>query len=650
MTAGHPTHQNNNPVDRGVYYFTSHDDGRTWSEKIRHDQLSDDLGYTADYIPRGTAVTTNMLEVPNLTVDGVTAPEGLGYLMHTYAFGYIWATVDGGVHWIKVADSEAYENGAANGYGAPVYLENEIAWEVLDNSVGDIYAVFRRQASTGYKREYVFSREMSSGDLGITFTELHDQSLGNLRARRAHHDMFKISSGPHAGRLMFSTPGAYSRHNPRLAITEEAIRDGGIYSGMYKEVSLYDGLAWGQSGVVYLEDGLSNTQGMGKDAIVVIGESEPMDLQTHQIIDLKPDGKGRDERYTTSLLIFSMDYYDALANFVPVIPTPDGGTGFEAFEGWEGYPLQQASTPFNKPVTTDSNGNKWSGDGHIWNQDDPNLPRNGSQVMGLGLNSAGYESVEVDVASDGVSKVSFYIKRFSSDTSPVTATLDYDTGSGWINAWEQTFNSSTLPNNYELVEVPVNQPGDVKIRFGIAGVKGLIFDDVSFIPYQTEKGSDLASNFAASQGWESGDLFLQSASEGSSRLSDHNGVQWTGAFYLLDQNTGVQTRTGGQALGLKPGTSGSSSIEIEPDNMLGIREVSFYLKRYTGAGDVNMRVDYNSGHGWINTWSQKFQNGKIADSYIQVNVPVYQSGDVKLRITADNATGLVVDDVVISSM
>ena len=312
MSAGHPSHQHNNLKDRGIYYFTSSDDGRTWSEKIRHNQLSDALKFTPENIPRGVAITTNMLEVSGLSVDGITAPEGLGFLMHTYFRGYIFATLDGGINWIKVADSVAYENGKTNGLGKPIYLNNEMSWEVLDNSAEDIYVVFRRQATSGYKREYVFSKEMKSGNLGIKFTGLYNCSLANLKARRCHHGMSKITQGSDAGKLIFSYQGSGSRYHPRLAITKKPIGEQGIYKGMYKEVSLYDDLAWGYTDVVYLEDGLLHTCGMGKDAIVMFGESEPMNVTNHQIINLKPNGKGLDERYTTSLLIFSMDYYNAL--------------------------------------------------------------------------------------------------------------------------------------------------------------------------------------------------------------------------------------------------------------------------------------------------------------------------------------------------
>jgi len=319
MTAGHPSHQKNNLTDRGIYYFTSTDDGRTWSEKNRHDQLSNLLGFTSTHIPRGPSITTNLLKVPGLTIDNIQAPKGQGLLMHTYAHGYIWGSLNAGKTWQMVADSAAYVNGKSNGYNQPIYLENEIAWDVLDNDEQDIYAVFRRQARSGYKNEYVFSKNMSSGTLGITFKGVHSQRLKNLKALRAHHDMVKIPSGKEAGRLIFSTPGAYSRHNADIAITKKAIGNEGILKDMFTQVSLYQEIAWGQSGIIYLKNNLPYTQGMGKDAMIVISESEPMDIHTHQIINLKPNGKGRDERYTTSALIFSMDYFNALANFDGVV-------------------------------------------------------------------------------------------------------------------------------------------------------------------------------------------------------------------------------------------------------------------------------------------------------------------------------------------
>ena len=146
---------------RGTYYLTSTDDGRTWSsEPQRHDDIYK-LTFTGSYltpnpssqggnIPKGHQPSINLLHVPGLTLDDVVAPAGRGLLMHTYEEGYLFASVNGGVNWSKVAKY----NGCTN-----VNMMNEIAWAVLPNDNGDIYMMFRRNAQTGYNLEYVITKE-----------------------------------------------------------------------------------------------------------------------------------------------------------------------------------------------------------------------------------------------------------------------------------------------------------------------------------------------------------------------------------------------------------------------------------------------------------------------------------------------------------
>lgn len=480
--AGHPSHQGSNLIDRGIYTFTSLDDGVTWSQKKRHDQLSDLIGFTSTTIPRGNAITTNLLEVPGLTLDGIEAPAGQGLLLHTYADGYIFASIDGGVKWAKVADSLAYANAATNGYHKAIHLNNEIGWDVIDNADKDIYAVFRRQADTGYKDEYVFSKTMTTGDLGIHFKHIFNQELGNFPAKRAHHDMFKIATGPDQGKFIFSRPGSYSRANPRLAITTEPLAE--VVSDMFTEVSLYDGLAWGQSGVVYLEDGLPSTQGMGKDAILLVSESEPMDTSSHQIINLKPDGKGKDERYTTSALILSMDYFNALAGALSKIPgaTP-GSSGFEAIEGWTGYPKQQQPTAFSS--VTDNTGTVWAGAGYIWHHTDATVSHSGSQALALGLDTSGVSQLTITPPTlTDIEEISFYYKSYSDSSTSLTASLEYQMvpDGDWYSLWDGYWSRVSNLQNYTKAVIPVNRFGVYSLRLSVKGLKGLIFDDFIIKP------------------------------------------------------------------------------------------------------------------------------------------------------------------------
>ena len=70
------------------------------------------------------------------------------------------------------------------------------------------------------------------------------------------------------------------------------------------------------------------------------------------------------------------------------------------------------------------------------------------------------------------------MKRFSSNTSTIAATLDYNTSSGWVNVWSQTYQGSSIPSDYIEISVPINQTGNIQLRWGITGTKGLIIEDI----------------------------------------------------------------------------------------------------------------------------------------------------------------------------
>ena len=317
----------NNVDYRGIYYFKSIDDGATWTEPIEHVGLNKVVlkgtkpvtrnGITYGNVPTGIGPTTNILKVPGLVLDGQTAPEGQGLLLHTYAWGYMFASIDGGTTWKKVADYNGCDD---------VVMLNEVAWEVLDNDNQDIYMLFR--AGGSYKLEYVITKEMTSSTdkkhCGLTFRAKHNRSLENVPGNTAHHWMDVVPQGPDKGTLLFSTPGnrpAYKRYHAWLWVSREPITgEKTITSNLFHTPArVKHDIGWGQSAVEYLKSGLSNTRDMGKDAIVLVGESEPMHKDTHQIIDLKPDNiltsaKFADERLTATTFVLSREYLELLLN------------------------------------------------------------------------------------------------------------------------------------------------------------------------------------------------------------------------------------------------------------------------------------------------------------------------------------------------
>ena len=338
VSAGH-SHQNIQPwanVDyRGIYYFKSIDDGVTWTGPTEHVGLNKVVlkgtkpvtmdGITYGNVPRGMSPTTNILKVPGLVLDGQTAPEGQGLLLHTYSWGYMHASIDGGTTWKKVADHNACLG---------VEMLNEVAWEVLDNDAQDIYMLFRETGFQGsgyrytYKPEYVITREMTSSTnsnhCGLTFRAKHGRSLGNVPGNSSHHWMDVVPQGPDKGTLLFSNPGsriAYDRYHAWLWVSREPITgEKTITSNLFQTPArVKHDVGWGQSAVEYLKSGLSNTRDMGKDAIVLVGESEPIHKDTHQIIDLKPDNtytgdKFSDERFTATTFVLSWEYLELLLN------------------------------------------------------------------------------------------------------------------------------------------------------------------------------------------------------------------------------------------------------------------------------------------------------------------------------------------------
>lgn len=311
--AGHPGHQNANQKIRGIYYYTSTDEGKTWSTRKRHDELSAKIGIElGQKIPNGASPNCNILVVPGMTLDGKKAPKGQGLLFSTYAHGYIWGSIDGGKKWSMVAHHKHYADSKANGYGKPVQIENELGWCTLDNKDGDIYMVWRRQSFKGYKNEYLVSRHFKTGKDGMKVKELYNQDLKNVKAMRCHFGLRRIPTGPHKSKVLLITQGSGSRNHIQLGLSKRSLTGSSVPSGLFDEVTVMKGIGWGYCDVTYLSTDHPAHKSLGKDGILLFGESEPIHSKTYQYIPLKPSGKGKNERYTSTVFMLSLDYFEFL--------------------------------------------------------------------------------------------------------------------------------------------------------------------------------------------------------------------------------------------------------------------------------------------------------------------------------------------------
>ncbi len=470
VAAGHPSHQNSNLTVRGLYYYTSKDDGKTWSTRTRHDQISDEMGLKAGVkIPNGTSPNCNILVVPGLTLDGKAAPEGQGLLLSTYAHGYLWASINGGKEWVIVGNSKEMRK-------QEVEIFNELGWSVLDNKDGDIYMVWRRQAFTGFKLEYIMSKHFKSGPTGIEIKKNYNQDLKNLLARRCHFGIRTIDHGKDKGHVLMNTQGAGSRNHIILGMTKTPITDD-ISAGMYEKVTVMEDIAWGYCDLEHLHTKEPGYAGLGKDAIILYGESEPVHNETHQFIPLSPSGKGRDERYTATCFMLSMDYFDLLSkleakkNFVD--PTQ---VSFEPSQGFEKYKQQKRHYDIAEPIT-DHQGNIWS-DLVLYSRE-KGVAKTGSNCIMLGNKGNDLQTTSVKLAKKKISKVSFFITSFSGKSKNLTLTVEYRTSptGAWKTALTGDYTKNPIPTKYVKVEAPLEASGEIEIRLGVKGVRGFLIDD-----------------------------------------------------------------------------------------------------------------------------------------------------------------------------
>ncbi|MEJ6718053.1 MAG: sialidase family protein [Akkermansiaceae bacterium] len=470
VAAGHPSHQNSNLKLRGLYYFTSKDDGNTWSTCKRHDQISKVMGFrVGGEIPRGTSPNCNILVVPGLSIDGKVAPKGAGLLLSTYAHGYLWASINGGEEWEMVADYKDLTEQKVN-------ILNELGWCVLDNPDGDIYMVWRRQAFTGFKEEYILSKHFRSGTNGLQLKKIYNQKLKNTLARRCHFGLRNIQHGPNKSQVLIATQGAGSRHHIILGRSKKPITDE-IHADMYEAVTVMKDIAWGYCDLEHLHVNEPGYGGLGKDAIILYGESEPVHKETHQFIPLSPSGKGRDERYTATCFILSMDYFDFLSGLEKRKNWVDPSfVSFEPSQGWEKYATQKTPHEIEGSIT-DHQGNIWS-DIYLYNREQ-GVAKSGSNCLVLGNKGNGLQTSTVKLAKNKTSKVSFHIKSFSGRFKNLKLTVEHRVGlrGSWKVALAKDYSKEPIPQKYVKVEVPLDASGEIEVRFGVEGLKGFLIDD-----------------------------------------------------------------------------------------------------------------------------------------------------------------------------
>ena len=622
LSAGHATNNNEAGVNlrnRGIYRVESTDDGKTWSEPVRHPDLFDVIfashenvdGNSAN-IPNGASPTTNILKVPGLVLDGVTAPEGQGLLMHTYIYGYLFASIDGGETWKKVAKYDSSVSAASFYNGA---MESEIAWAVLNNDDQDIYMIVRQQSFGDSKLKYVISRNMRAGDKGVTLVHEHGQRLGNLQVREAHHWMIMVPEGPGADRLLFSGPVSQQGESVGLWVSSPLESSDTVTGDMFALAPAMKRLAWGQSAVEYLRSGLPGTRGMGRDAIVLVGESEPVHKETHQIIDLKPNGKGKDERFANSMLIFSWEYLEELLKPPPTL-------GFEASEGWTGY-----ADRLNSDVRgiTDNDGNVWSNNGAKILKHPANA-RTGEHSLDL---SSGVVTLD-PAGSNGVVEVSFYIKRTSGDTRyNINLRVEYRVGSdgSWTQAFNQNYQDSSIPSTYTKVTVPINQPGDVQLKISVMGVKGFLLDDFSYTDYG---GSAAATTSAVPY---TGIVFTP----------DTSGSAGSFEYTVSD---GTLTNKGRVTVGLNNVPGGS--VALPGSTQVGDKLIADTSGITDGDGLTRavFRYQWQRSTGGGSTWEDIL--GEIFDDYTVVSADTGKKLRVLVRYRDDQGTAETVESTVVT--
>jgi len=471
VAAGHPTHQNSNKTLRGLYYYTSTDDGKTWSTRKRHDQISKAMDFNiGEKIPRGTSPNCNILVVPGLTIDGKEAPSGQGLLFSTYAHGYMWASINGGMDWVMVGDCKELIKDK-------VEINNELAWSVLDNKDGDVYMIWRRQAFTGYKLEYVLSKHFKTGRNGMTLKRVYNQDLKNVLARRCHFGLRTIAHGSDRGKVILATQGAGSRNHIVLGVSKEAITSGEIPTKLYDKVTVMQGIAWGYCDLEHLSTTEPGYKSLGKDAIMLFGESEPVHKETHQYIPLSPNGKGKDERYSATVFMLSMDYFKFLQTNKPkkvVAQIPAGVMSFEESQGWADYKL--AKTPHQTKQISDVMGNVWQP--HYYYNREEGVARTGTGCLALGIDGREWNYLTFAPKDSSIQQLVFYIQRYSGRKCTLELKVEHRTGDG---GWATVFAKTYQPNEavkYTKVAVDLNISAKSEIRIGVKGEKGFLIDDL----------------------------------------------------------------------------------------------------------------------------------------------------------------------------
>ena len=284
-------------------------------------------------------------------------------------------------------------------------------------------------------------------------------------------------------------------------------------------------------------------------------------------------------------------------NDVPVLVD----TSFEESEGFTGFNaggLQALGS------VTDNDGVVWTGnsDSQIWNRSD--IPPAGIQNLAFGVGgSSGQTDVSIPGTDHGVGTVNFDYASFSGSANATFKLLYNDnTGSGWNEAWSTQVvgndpNFSTKP--WQSVEVALNIPGDVDLRFETSGVKGAMIDNVKVtgLVNQAPVVDDTSGNIAENVSNGAAVATVTSTDPGDSISYAITGGN-TGNAFTINSSTGEITT----AAALDFETTASYSLVITGTDSGGLADTGTVTVTVVNVNEAPTAID-NSGSLAENTSS-----------------------------------------------
>ena len=223
-------------------------------------------------------------------------------------------------------------------------------------------------------------------------------------------------------------------------------------------------------------------------------------------------------------------------------------TSFEVSDGFTGFPSGGTGSV---GTVVDNDGVTWTevSDVKIWNRTD--IPPAGVQTLTLGLSSSNpICDVSIPGTDHGIGTVSFDYAAFSSSTN-TEFSVQYNAGSGWIEVWSTQMvgldpNFSSKP--WRTVELALNIPGDVDLRFEALGSKGPMIDNLritgvsvsNLAPVVNDQTFSVAENAVAGT---SAGLVAASDPDAGDTLSYAITAGNAGGEFAINNSTGEVTTT-----------------------------------------------------------------------------------------------------------